>query len=100
MAGVQRVRDKRESWRGMRYSKIVIILRALVVIVEKESHMIVFGSWKDDSCCIMENCLETGQMRCGQTGDYCRNTEKVLGILDRVTSLKIQEENLDSRGSY
>ena len=61
-----------------------IILRALdVVDGEKESHMIIYGSWKDDSCCIMENCLWSGQMRHGQIGDCCRYADKVLGILDQ-----------------
>ena len=44
--------------------------------------MTIYGSWKGDSCCIMENCVESGQMRHGQIGDYCRKTEKVLTILD------------------
>lgn len=48
----------------------MIILRVLAVIDgEKEGHVIIYASWKVDSCCIIENCLESGQLRHSQKGD-------------------------------
>lgn len=42
----------------------MIILKALAVIDgEKEGCMIIYASWKVDLCCIIENHLESGQMR-------------------------------------